>query len=107
MPLTKRFSETLKERLQNDAEFRKALLREAIGCLLAGDVETGQSVLRDYINGTIGFIQLGADLERSPKALMRMFSPKGNPQSRNLFQIIAHLQKVEGTVLEVIERVAA
>ena len=30
-----------------------------------------------------------------------MFSPKGNPQARNLFEIIGRLQKREGLHLEV------
>lgn len=107
MPLTKNFNETVKEHLQKDADFRRALLKEAVGCMIAGDVGTGKSVLRKYINGTIGFVQLGADLRRSPKVLMRMFSAKGNPQAKNLFEVVAHLQKVEGAVLEVVERAAA
>jgi len=106
MALTKRFNETVKSRLQQSEGFRRALLREAVGCMVSGDVETGKSVLRKYINGTIGFVQLGADLGRSPKVLMRMFSAKGNPQAKNLFEIVAHLQKIEGTVLEVVDRAA-
>jgi hypothetical protein len=51
-------------------------------------------------------VKLGADLDRSPKVLMRMFSSTGNPQAKNLFEIVAYLQKIEGTVLEVVERVA-
>jgi hypothetical protein len=35
-----------------------------------------------------------------------MFSPSGNPQARNLFEIVAHLQKVEGTILKVVDRAA-
>jgi hypothetical protein len=107
MPLTKDFNETIKERLERSERFRRALLREAVGSMIAGDLETGKSVLRKYINGTIGFVQLGADLGRSPKVLMRMFSVTGNPQARNLFEIVAYLQKIEGTVLEVVDRVAA
>lgn len=107
MALTKDFNETIKSRLQQSEEFRRALLREAVGCMVAGDVETGKSVLRKYINGTVGFVKLGADLGRSPKALMRMFSTIGNPQAKNLFEIVAYLQKLEGTVLEVVDREAA
>ncbi len=107
MPLTKSFDETVKEDLQKSNKFRKALLREAVTCLVSGDLETGKSVLRQYINGTVGFIKLGNDLQHSPKTLMRMFSPSGNPQARNLFQVIAYLQKAEGTVLEVIDKAAA
>jgi DNA-binding phage protein len=107
MPLTKNFDETVREVLQTSKTFRAALLREAVGCMVSGDVETGKSVLRQYINGTVGFVKLGKDLNRNPKTLMRMFSPKGNPQARNLFEIVAHLQKLEGTILEVVEKQAA
>jgi hypothetical protein len=107
MALTKSFNETVKSRLQQSEGFRRALLREAVGCMVAGDVETGKSVLRKYINGTVGFVKLGADLGRSPKVLMRMFSSTGNPQAKNLFEIVAYLQKIEGTVLEVMDRADA
>ena len=106
MPLTKSFNETVKSKLQQSEAFRRALLREAVACMISGDVETGKSVLRKYINGTIGFVKLGADLGRSPKVLMRMFSAKGNPQAKNLFEIVAYLQKAEGTRLEVVNRAA-
>jgi len=106
MALTKSFNETIKSRIQQSRDFRRALLREAVGCMIAGDVETGKSVLRKYINGTVGFVKLGTDLDRSPKVLMRMFSSSGNPQAKNLFEIVAYLQKIEGTVLEVVERAA-
>jgi hypothetical protein len=107
MPLTKSFNETIKTKIQQSEGFRRALLREAVGCMISGDVETGKSVLRKYINGTVGFVKLGADLGRSPKVLMRMFSTTGNPQAKNLFEIVAYLQKIEGTVLEVVDRAAA
>jgi hypothetical protein len=87
--------------VQRDPAFRKALLKEAIDCLLTGDVETGKIVLRDYINATVGFEKLGTATRRSPKSLMRMFGPKGNPQARNLFEVVAYLQKREGVRLEV------
>jgi hypothetical protein len=106
MPLTKDFNETVKEQLQRSAAFRRALLKEAVGCMIAGDLDTGKSVLRKYINGTIGFVKLGQSLHRSPKVLMRMFSEAGNPQAKNLFEIVAYLQKIEGTVLEVVSRAA-
>ena len=106
MVLTTSFNETLRKKLQESTGFRRALLKEAVGCMITGDVETGKSVLRKYINGTIGFVKLGEELGRSPKVLMRMFSAKGNPQARNLFEIVAYLQKYEGTKLEVVTRAA-
>lgn len=107
MALTKSFNETVKGKLQRSEGLRRAPLREAVGSMISGDVETGKSVLGKYINGTIGFVQLGADLGRSPKVLMRMFSPTGNPQAKNLFEIVAYLQKAEGIVMEVVDRAAA
>jgi hypothetical protein len=100
MALTRSFRETIKEQLAN-AEFRREFLREAVSNMVAGDLETAKAVLREYINGTLGFIALGHALSKSPKSLMRMLSPEGNPQARNLFEMVAYLQKLEGTVLEV------
>ncbi len=101
MPLTRDFKETVRERLQCDPSFRDALLKEAVDCLLSGDVETGKSLLRDHVNATIGFIELGGLTDKSPKSLMRMLSPNGNPQARSLFLIIGCLQEREGVHLEV------
>ena len=101
MALTRDFKETVQARVRRDPAFRKALLRDGIESLLAGDVETGKTVLRDYINATVGFEGLGSVTQRSPKSLMRMFGPKGNPQARNLFAIVAYLQRQEGVRLEV------
>jgi len=96
MPLTRDFKETVQARARRDAGFRKALLREALDCMLAGDVETGKIVLRDYINATVGFEELAGVTHKSPKSLMRMLGPSGNPQASNLFEIVAYLQKNEG-----------
>ena len=59
-------------------------------------METGKAVLRDYINATLGFEALGGLTDKSPKSLMRMFGPNGNPQARNLFKVIRCLQAREG-----------
>jgi hypothetical protein len=106
MPLTRSFRESIKEQLA-DQDFRREFLREAVGNMVSGDLETAKSVLREYINGTLGFIALGKALSKSPKSLMRMLSPEGNPHARNLFEIVAYLQKIDGTVLEVTAASAA
>lgn len=107
MPLTKNFNETIKARLQKSPGFRRALLREAISSMIAGDLETGKSLLRKYIHGTIGFARLGEAVGHSSKTLMRMLGPTGNPQLRNFFEILAYLQKIEGSRLEVVDKTAA
>lgn len=68
---------------------------------LSGDVETGKIILRDFINATVGFTKLSDVTNRSPKSLMRMLGPRGNPQARNLFEIVAYLQRAEGVRFEV------
>ncbi len=88
MTLTRDFKETVKARAVRDPEFRKALVNEAVECLLANDFDTAKSILRDYINATIGFEALAAEVGTPPKSLMRMFGPraihKRNRCSRSL-----------------------
>ena len=103
MATTRDFNETVRADLQNSAEYRRAFLREAVGCVVSGDVETGKSVLRKYINGTLGFVALGEAIGRSPKTLMQMLGPRGNPTITNFFDIVTYLQKVEGSALAVID----
>ena len=107
MALTRDFKETIRARVKRDPGFRKALLREGIENFLAGDVETGKIILRDFINATVGFTKLGAVTRRSAKSLMRMLGPRGNPQARNLFEIVAYLQRSEGVRFEVRPKRAA
>ncbi len=100
MPLTRDFKETIQARIERDPAFRDELLREGVECLLAGEMETGKAILRDYINATIGFEKLSGLTNKSAKSLMRMLGPKGNPQARNLLEVIAHLQKTSGIRME-------
>ena len=101
MALTRDFKETIQARVKRDPGFREALLREGIENFLAGDVETGKIILRDFINATVGFSKLSEVIRRSAKSLMRMLGPGGNPQARNLFEIVAYLQRAEGVRFEV------
>ena len=78
------FKETVKARAVRDAEFRKALVNEAVESLLANDFDTATAILRDYINATFGFEGLVAEVGTPSKSLMRMFGPRGNPQARSL-----------------------
>ncbi len=101
MPITRDFKETIQARALRDPEFRAGLFQESIESMLAGDTETGKMLLRDYINATIGFEELGKVAEKSPKSLMRMLSTSGNPTANNLFGIIHTLQQREGVHFEV------
>ena len=100
MPLTRDFKKTIQSRIEKDPAFWDELLREGVECLLSGELDTGKAILRDYINATIGFEKL-SDLTHKPaKSLMRMLGPRGNPQARNLFEVIAQLQKSGGLRLQ-------
>jgi len=101
MPLTRSFKETVKARVEEDAAFRDALLSEGIDALLAGDVDTGKAIIRDYINATVGFEKLAEETGTPSKSLMRMFGPTGNPSARNLFSVISELQRASGVSLHV------
>jgi putative addiction module killer protein len=107
VPLTREFKQTVQARLQSDRKYRKELLREGVECLLAGDLDAGKAILRDYINATIGFDELSRRTKRPAKSLMRMLGPSGNPQARNLLEVIRHLQKAEGLHFEVSLRAAS
>ena len=85
MALTRDFKETVQARAQRDPAFREGLLKEGVECLLAGDVDAGKIVLRDYINATIGFEELGSLTNKPPKSLMRMFGPdRQSPRPQSL-----------------------
>lgn len=58
-------------------------------------------ILRDFINATVAFTKFGDHTHRSAKSLMRMLGPRGNPQTRNLFEIVKYLQEAEGVRFEV------
>jgi len=101
MALTKDFKITIKERAQRDADFRQALLIEAINSLLADEVDIAKSLLRDYINATIAFEPLAKRVDKNSKSLQRMFSARGNPTAQSLFSVISVLQEAEGIKLTV------
>ncbi len=93
MALTRSFKESVQARLQADAAFREAMLAEAVDALLAGELEVGKSLLRDFINGTMGFELLATATGTPPKSLMRMFSKGGSPSARKLFAVLSELQR--------------
>ena len=101
MVLTRNFKETVVERAQREPEFRTGLLTEAVSCILSDEVEVAKSLLRDYVNATIGFQQLGQLTNKEPKSLMRMLSKRGNPKLKNVAALLACLSRYEGIELQV------
>ena len=77
---------------QSMSDSTRTLIRKAVRTLLQSPGVA--SVLASV--PTIGFEALGMLTGKDAKSLMRMLGPKGNPQARNLFDVIAHLQEREG-----------
>jgi hypothetical protein len=102
MALTREFKETVLTRARRDPEFREGLLTEALECLLEGDLGTGKSLLRDYVNATIGFQKLSRLMNKKDTSLKRMLGPRGNPAANNLFEMTRALQRHEGVKLKVV-----
>jgi DNA-binding phage protein len=96
MALSRDFKQTIRDRVQRDPKFRKELLREGLEAMLSGEIELAKTILRDYINATIGFTRLAQGTHIPPKSLMRMFSRAGNPRAANLFAVVGFLQHREG-----------
>ncbi len=101
MALTRDFKDTIKERAQNDPDFRVGLLTEAAECILNNEADVAKTLLRDYVNATIGFQELGTLTDKKPQSLMRMLSASGNPSLGNISKLMASLRQHEGVQLHV------
>ena len=66
MAVTKSFRDLVQSRVARDPDFAAALLREGVDTMLAGDVDAGKSILRDYIKATVGFEKLAEATGRPP-----------------------------------------
>jgi len=101
MALTTEFKEVFKANIDQDPLFGYEVLRGAVQALLNNDLATGRSVLRNYVNATIGFGKLSEVTGLSEKSLMRMLSASGNPVATNLVAVLWALQEFNGVRLEV------
>jgi DNA-binding phage protein len=95
MALTRDFRQTVMERASRDEAYRKGLLLEAVNEILNGNVDVGKTILRDYINATITFPELGKKLNKSSKSIHRMLGPGGNPRMDSIVGILKVLQDEE------------
>lgn len=100
MALTREFRELVAARVQRDPAFAQALLCDAVSACLHGDLDAGKSLLRDFVNSTIGFEELGRRLAVPSKSLHRMLSRTGNPRSHTFFRMIVELGEVAGARID-------
>lgn len=92
-PVGREFGEIVQERAGREAGFVAALLEEAVECLLAGDLPTARSLIRDVIKGAIGYAELSRRTGTPEKSLVRMFGPAGNPTAANTASVLNELQR--------------
>ena len=104
MALTREFKDTVLRRAQEDPAFREGLLTEALDCFLAGELDVGKLLLRDYVNATIGFRELARRMDKKDTSIKRMLGPSGNPSTQNLFTMTRLLQQQEGVRLKVVSK---
>lgn len=93
MVLSRDSSMTVVDRIRRDPTFAIGLLDEAVSLFLNGEPDVARLVLRDLVNGTIGFEGLAIATSKSSKSLHRMLSAKGNPTMDNLTLILGVLRR--------------
>ena len=101
MTLTSNFHDTVRERADNDAEFRISLLETSAESIISGDLNEGKAALRLYIKSTTGYKHIADLAGIHPKSLIRMLGPKGNPRVANLAAILSLAIKQENINLVV------
>jgi DNA-binding phage protein len=102
MPLTREFKDTIMADLRRDRAYRAAYLAEAIESMHSGEFSVGKRMLRNYINGTLGFDELSKAVGSPPKSLMRMLSDKSSPHANKLFEILGHLQSRDRWMVKIV-----
>jgi DNA-binding phage protein len=101
MPLTKSFKDTVMARAKTDKEFREALIVEATEAILEGDIDTGKSLIKDYLNATEAFSVIADQLHKDEKSLRRMLGPNGNPTLKNFIGILKACSSTEQLSLKI------
>jgi DNA-binding phage protein len=116
MPTKRRSSASPQQKVQSGDRVRdRALgaqlgitLERAVTMLLAGELGTTRSLIREAINGSVGYAALSRRTGTPEKSLVRMFGPNGNPRAENLATVLAALQRLGRfrLVLKTVRRVA-
>ena len=102
MPLTRDFKESIMADLRADRAYRAVYLAGAIESMHSGEFSVGKRMLRNYINGTLGFSELSKAVGSPAKSLMRMLSEDSNPGADKLFSILSHLQLIDRLTVKVL-----
>lgn len=98
---TRDYRETLRERAQDEPEFRVEMLKGAVRCMCNGEPKIGRLLLYDCVYATIGFDELSKKTGKQRVNLEHMLSRDGDPSADELLGIVAVVAKHEGIELDV------
>ena len=98
MPTTS-YKDSMKAVVARNPQMATEMLEDAINALLAGELDEGRLLLRQYVNATIGFGELARRTGKVDKNLMRALGPSGSPTAANLFEIIQACMNAEGVTV--------
>ena len=98
MDRTRPFAETVTRRLRDDPAFAPALLTEAIQALLDGEVDLGVLLLRQTVEGTIGFDRFSALAGIPRTEADAMLQTGTRVEARTLLPALARLREELGPV---------
>ncbi len=78
---------TTVQQIRESHEFAIVLLEEALSNFFDGDFDVTRIILRDIVNGTLGFEELEKATNIPIENLQEMLSPNGNPTVKNFCTI--------------------
>lgn len=93
------YNQMIKDMVKERPEFASEMLEDAINSILAGELDDGRLLLRQYVNATIGFQALAKATGKIDRALMRSLSKSGNPTASNLFEIVRACADAQGVTV--------
>jgi len=100
-PLARSHLQEAKLIAQENPIMRQALYTQTLEAFFKNDYELGKHLLRLLIHTSIGFEALARELDMASNNIMRMFSLRGNPTSRNIFQILKAIRVHERMTLNI------
>lgn len=95
MPTTT-YESGLKAMINENPEMAIEMLEDAVNAMMSGDLDDGRLLLRQYIKATTGFAELGRQMGKDDKNLMRSLRASGNPTASNLFAILHACTEAQG-----------
>lgn len=86
---------------KQDPEYLKELIIEVTNAFSDGDIDTGKTLLRDYLNATESLPTNAQELFQYEKSIRRMIGPRGNLTLNNFINLLGACKRRENLDLKV------